>query len=492
MTGLDLQALAVAPNGDIFVANSAAGVFKSMDGGRTWQDTGFPARASDLQAARLAIAADGTLFAAAGTALERSPDSGGSWSHLANLPAGFTVASLAVSLNFGNDGLVLAGGTYSRNQLLRSTDRGESWEVAFDGDSLDEFASDLSLIAFSPNFGVDGRVYAWLQEGGLLRSTDSGRSWTLVAEDYSQYFGQSLAVSPGGDRLYLGGLDGRLLVSTDEGETWTDLQEKIPGSRMWSSALAFGPDETIFLGTDIGVFRSRDEGQTWAGVNAGLPLDAIDNTPVSIRSLEFAGERLYAALTEGGLFFSDNRGQSWQSTTSADEPGSGAQATSTPTPSPTSQPSVSPAACATTPDYFGDLWAERVAQLGCPTGERTVTMVEQTFEGGRMFWRSDLAAIYVLPGDQPYARFDDTWNETQPAYGCPEFGPAQTPPTPQRGFGKIWCDEALLRELLGVATSEEKPLTAILQEFETGLIFQLDGQDTYILENQSNSWERAE
>jgi hypothetical protein len=119
-------------------------------------------------------------------------------------------------------------------------------------------------------------------------------------------------------------------------------------------------------------------------------------------------------------------------------------------------------------------------------------MVEQIFEGGRMFWRSDLAAIYVLPLDQPYARFDDTWDESQPAYTCPDLGPAQTPPTPQRGFGKIWCAEPALRALLGNATSEEKSFAATLQEFDNGLVFQLDGEDTYILESLSNGWKLVE
>jgi hypothetical protein len=40
-----------------------------------------------------------------------------------------------------------------------------------------------------------------------------------------------------------------------------------------------------------------------------------------------------------------------------------------------------------------------------------------------------------LPQNQTYARFDDTWDESQPAYSCPDLAPSQTPPTPQRGFG---------------------------------------------------------
>ena len=109
-----------------------------------------------------------------------------------------------------------------------------------------------------------------------------------------------------------------------------------------------------------------------------------------------------------------------------------------------------------------------------------------------MFWRSDTVSIYALPANQPYARFDDTWDDSQPAYACPELGPAQTPPTPQRGFGKVWCDQPPVRAALGNATGGEALAEADVQEFERGLMFQLDGGAVYVLEYGANGWERVE
>jgi hypothetical protein len=119
-------------------------------------------------------------------------------------------------------------------------------------------------------------------------------------------------------------------------------------------------------------------------------------------------------------------------------------------------------------------------------------MAEQSFEGGWMFWRGDTSEIYALPLAQPYARFDDTWDESQPAYACPDLAPSQTPPTPQRGFGKAWCKQPLVREGLGDATGGERLFDATLQEFDSGVIFRTDRGLTYILERDSNRWEQAE
>ena len=306
--------MVVSPGGGIFVANSAAGVFRSADGGRAWADTNFPARADETKIAQLEMSANGMLFAAAGTMIQRSDNGGQTWTYLANLPPGFEVTALAVSPDFTNDQLVLAGGNYATKQLLRSADGGQTWQRVYDGSAV-EGAADIGAIAFSPNFAGNKTAYAWLQYGGLLRSTDGGQTWNLLPGDKSDAFAQTLAVAPDG-RLYLGALYGGLYVSEDDGQSWRDLSGNIPGERTWSSALAFGPNNSLFLGTDIGLYRSLDGGQSWAPASAGLPLDPEQGTLSSVRALVFHRGRLYAALTKGGLFVSDDQGQSWRSTQS--------------------------------------------------------------------------------------------------------------------------------------------------------------------------------
>ncbi len=494
----ELESLAVASDGTLFAANGEAGLFRSRDGGRSWNETGFPARSDAvLQPARLWVAGDDTLFGAAGMVLARSTDGGGTWSHLDGVPLGFEIASLAVSPNYPSDGILVIGGTYANNQILRSADRGETWETVFDAKSLNiEYASDITAIAFSPDFARDQMLYAWLQDGGLLRSDDGGFTWILVEK--SDYYGQTLAVSPEGDRLYLGALYGHVLVSEDGGRSWQDLRDEIPDDRVWSTALAFGPGDSIFLGTDRGVYRSLDGGRTWAGAGAGLPLRIEGDAPQGVRALAFHGGRLYAALAEGGLFVSDDQGSTWRDALTG-RPATPIETSPTATPSsqalpatPTPQAVIALPDCPAQPEHFGDLWSERMSQLGCPVAAYSVPMAEQSFEGGMMFWRSDTTEIYALPTGAPYAHFDDTWDESQPTYSCPDLFPTQTPPTPQRGFGKVWCNHPQVRKLLGQATSPERLVGTTIQEFEAGLIFGTDQGAVYILENRPNDWEQVE
>ena len=480
ITALDLQALAIAPDGTIFVANNAAGVFRSKDGGRTWLESGFPARTFTADVARLGVGDDGHLFAGVGPVVARSPDLGRTWQSLHGLPPRFEVESLALSANFAADQTLFVGGNFMRNDIIRSSDGGDTWQTVFDGSTI-EGSSAIRAIALSPNFAADGVAYAWLEQKGLLRSTDGGLTWQLIEGKESQYYAiQAMAVSPD-NRLYLGGLDGLVLVSDNGGQTWIDIGRNIPDRRIWNSAFAFNGAGNTFLGTSLGVYRTPNGGQSWLHVSDGLARRPDTDEPQSVRALQFYGDQLYAAQTTGGLFVTENSGQSWRSTL-AQTPAL------TPTPTPvTVQPT-----CLEPPVHFAAEWAGRIDQLGCPNppGRRdNLLIATQPFENGLMLWRSDSAEIYALPAGQPFFRTPDTWDSSQREYTCPADALSQTPPTPKRGFGKVWCQTPSLRVQLGNATGQESTSDVRWEEFEFGSMFGREGEAVYILDNLSGEWE---
>jgi len=123
---------------------------------------------------------------------------------------------------------------------------------------------------------------------------------------------------------------------------------------------------------------------------------------------------------------------------------------------------------------FAAIWQAEQGRLGCATNKaHTSWIAEEQFERGQMFWREDIAYVSVLYSDGTWALYQDLWHEGDPEYSCPDIAPTSSPPTPCRGFGKIWCTYPEVRNGLGWATTYEIGLDGTVQDFERGTILQL-------------------
>lgn len=88
-----------------------------------------------------------------------------------------------------------------------------------------------------------------------------------------------------------------------------------------------------------------------------------------------------------------------------------------------------------------------------------IIVSEQAFQYGRMFWLQPSREIWVMIDGE-----DDTggvWTVHADTFeeGMPEFDPALIPPNglyqPERGFGKLWRENAAIQEALGWAVEPE-------------------------------------
>jgi tetratricopeptide (TPR) repeat protein len=120
------------------------------------------------------------------------------------------------------------------------------------------------------------------------------------------------------------------------------------------------------------------------------------------------------------------------------------------------------------------------ALLGCPIAEAiTLNAAIQPFEAGLTIWNANERAIYVLSSDNTWARYNDTWDESQP-----DIDPSLTPPEglqqPVRGFGKVWREQLGGAEAsIGWAKGAEQGYTTMTQSFENGQM--IVGNDGAIL-----------
>jgi len=177
-------------------------------------------------------------------------------------------------------------------------------------------------------------------------------------------------------------------------------------------------------------------------------------------------------------------------------PGPTPTLTSSPWPTSTTVPTAhqvslpTPTPCGGLSDAFAPFWsADLQDALGCPTGgEVVVDLAEQPFEGGRMFWRSDLRQIYVLTAVGNYFIREDAW------VGPEEYACAGNPPAglvkPKRGFGLIWCSEDEIRKQVGWGLEEERGYRGVLQGFDRGLLLLTERGEVYSLHD--GIWQRLD
>jgi hypothetical protein len=126
---------------------------------------------------------------------------------------------------------------------------------------------------------------------------------------------------------------------------------------------------------------------------------------------------------------------------------------------------------------FRTLWARYRRDLGCALeSQHGLITSYQRFEHGHMVYRADQPDQgYVLFGDGTWQVHSADWHEGMAEYSCADQStPSTTPPTPRRGFGFLWCHNAVVRERLGWATMDESGNWRNFQSFEGGWAIELE------------------
>jgi hypothetical protein len=115
-------------------------------------------------------------------------------------------------------------------------------------------------------------------------------------------------------------------------------------------------------------------------------------------------------------------------------------------------------------------------------GSRTVTLLEQSFQGGLAIWRGDTREIYVLQRDgNTWSAHPDTWRP-----GDRIAVDAPPPPgalVPAAGFGTVWRSTPEIKSRLGWAVYEPRGSGGSIQTFEHGLIVWTPHGLIYVLSN---------
>ena len=141
--------------------------------------------------------------------------------------------------------------------ILTTDDGGKTWVERKLPPPPGAAKADANLLALFTD--AKGRVYAAAERGLVLRSEDRGQSWQYLSTGYKGSLWSGIALADG--TLVVGGQRGTVYRSTDDGRTW----EKIElDSKSSVTGFAAGDGELSLVGLDGLRAMSRDAGRHFA------------------------------------------------------------------------------------------------------------------------------------------------------------------------------------------------------------------------------------
>jgi photosystem II stability/assembly factor-like uncharacterized protein len=293
-----IGAIAIAPSDPniIYVGSGEAdmrsdisygnGVYKSTDGGRTWNHIGLDDTrqigcilVGPQNPEVVYVAALGHAYGPnAERGVFRSTDGGKTWQK--DLHKDENTGAIDLAFDPNNARAIFAVLWQTRRPpwnvyppsngpgsgLYKSTDGGSTWE-RLAGHGLPSEGLGRMGIAFSPSH--PSRVYLIVdaKQGGLYRSDDSGDNWTLVNNEArlwgrGWYFGGVTVDPRDPDTVYV--CNTAAYVSRDGGKSFTPFKGAPGGDDYHSLWIDPGDSRRMILSSDQGTVVSLNGGETWS------------------------------------------------------------------------------------------------------------------------------------------------------------------------------------------------------------------------------------
>ncbi|MDT4953302.1 MAG: hypothetical protein QOJ02_1440 [Acidobacteriota bacterium] len=324
-----------------YIAQVNGGVFKTTDYGHTWTPIFDDQPTGSVGSIAIAASNPSVIYVGSGEGLHRpdlstgdgvykSVDGGRSWTHL-GLRDGQQIAQIAVDpRNAERLFVAVAGHPYGPNEergIFRSTDGGKTFEKVLYKDE-NTGGADVQIDPTNPE-----TVYASLWEaregpwengswngtgGGIFKSTDGGKTWKPLTRGLPEGIVQAnLAIAPSSPRSLFAAVatltSANLYRSDDNGESWQQATtDPRPATRIGGGdlpVLRFDPKNAdILYSASIVCWKSTDGGKTWTGIRGAPGGDDYQNVWINPVNTD-----IILLGSDQGAIISVNGGQSWSS-----------------------------------------------------------------------------------------------------------------------------------------------------------------------------------
>lgn len=292
-----VQALALGPNGTVFMGTFGNGIFKSEDGGGHWE--AISEGLGDPYIMTLLIkpvhgkkSGKSNTIIFAGTArfgVYRSRDEGLHWE---KVNTGLTNTQVSALLYDKKNKLYAATG----KGVFRSDDHGDHWTAHNTGLS--------DVLVRSLIIDREGSLYAGTGGKGLYKRKARQPSWERLSRGFEgdqgllENFIRVLRLGRDGT-VYAGTFDGGVFTSRDGGKSWNDLNQGLINQSI--RAILEGKDGMLYLGTGRGIFARSPKDTRWSSINGVLEDLNVQSMVIDDQGHIYAGtaQHLYKGSSKG-------------------------------------------------------------------------------------------------------------------------------------------------------------------------------------------------
>ena len=299
-----------ASMGHVFKPNTDRGIYKTTDGGKSWQNVLFV----DANTGGVDLVMDpsnpNVLYASMwqaqrvpwkltsggpGSALYKTNDGGAHWTKISTNPgfAAGPLGKMGISVAASNPKIVYAIVQAREGGVFRSNDAGATWKRVNSEMKLRQRAFYYMAIFADP---ANANVAYAPQVDAVYKTKDGGKTWNQVSPPHGD--NHIIWINPHNSNILLEGNDGGATVSVDGGDTWSSVDNQPTGQYYHVALDEQFPFHVYGAAQDEGAFET-----TSAALGGGIGPGEVHNVALG-ESTYVAPEPGSPAVTYGAGYYS--------------------------------------------------------------------------------------------------------------------------------------------------------------------------------------------